>query len=101
MVATEPKLLAKVFPRIEMWEDIYIEELQMNPRKVPNTTEQASSTESLAVRPTANAKAERSYERMEGGKQPFEKATPVELECGPPDCHTKGLLSCPATDEAD
>jgi len=28
MVATEPKLLAKVFPRIEMWEDIYIEELQ-------------------------------------------------------------------------
>ena len=52
----------------------------MNPRKVPNTTEQASSTESLAVRPTANAKAERSYERIEGGKQPFEKATSVELD---------------------
>jgi triphosphatase len=50
----------------------------MDPRKVTNTTEQASSTGSPPVRPAA--KAERGYERIEDSKPSFEKATSVELD---------------------
>src|SRR5262249_10403738 len=52
----------------------------MNSRRVPNTTERASSTERPPVRPTAKAKAERDYQRSKDGKLSFEKAKAVELD---------------------
>jgi len=51
----------------------------MNSRRVPNTTERASSTDP-PVRPAAKAKAERGYQRIKDGKQSFEKAKAVELD---------------------
>jgi inorganic triphosphatase YgiF len=50
----------------------------MSPRKVPSTTEQASSTESPSVRSQGKGRA-RVRARIEGGKRQFEKAT-VELD---------------------
>jgi triphosphatase len=52
----------------------------MDPRKVTDTSEQASSTESLPARPAAKAKAERGYKRIEHGKPSFKKATSPELD---------------------
>src|SRR5262245_15810811 len=51
----------------------------MNSRRVPNTTERASSTDP-PVRPAAKAKAERSYKASRDGKQSFEKGKAVELD---------------------
>src|SRR5262249_15302301 len=51
----------------------------MNSRRVPNTTERASLTESPPVRPAAKAKAQRGYQRSKDGKQSLEKGKPVDL----------------------